>query len=485
MVAEKFCKEVRFIDMILPDSWQNACSTNEGIKNYFTKGALYRLLLPEVVPHLDKVIYLDCDVIVDVDIQALWAVDLQGQPLAAALDAGIKSESYFNSGVLVLSLDFFRTQYSLVELVTEFLSLHPKTLYPDQDFLNWLVKGAFVRLNSQFNSMVGEAEQFLQENRILHFAGRLKPWEHYRGSAGYKYWKYLKLTPWGEDALEQLYLMGQNQKERVGQLDAAFKNSIIQKRSFVGSILDAAIAERYRELAEMIVQITQRCVYKGPFRGMLLPIDFSWGTVGDACSKLLGTYEEELHPIIERLCKIQYQWVLDIGCAEGYYAIGLARAMPHVNVLGFDIDEKARRICSSSAEENGVRSRVDVEGRCTPEILKGVLAAIINKGGRCLIKMDVEGCEFELLDTNVIPELQKCDVLVECHDFWRPGLSQTLVNRFAGSHEIQLIHQAGRDPLQIPFLRNLPDRDRWLAINEGRAAATHWLSFQSNHWRNQ
>src|SRR6478672_6897407 len=63
-------------------------------------------------------------------------------------------------------------------------------------------------------------------------------------------------------------------------------------------------------------------VQHGPFKGMKYP---GVNSVGSALiPKLLGSYERELHPLIDSICAGQYDQVVDIGCAEGYYAVGLA-----------------------------------------------------------------------------------------------------------------------------------------------------------------
>ena len=77
----------------------------------------------------------------------------------------------------------------------------------------------------------------------------------------------------------------------------------------------------------------------GPFAGMSFVRQVAEGC---CVPKLLGCYEEELHPYVEQAILRDYPQVLNIGVAEGYYAVGFARRMPNAKVFAFDIDENTR-----------------------------------------------------------------------------------------------------------------------------------------------
>ena len=69
--------------------------------------------------------------------------------------------------------------------------------------------------------------------------------------------------------------------------------------------------------------------------------------------KLLGCYEQPLQPYLKRAIDRNYETLINIGCAEGYYAVGLAIAMPNTNSLAFDIKRlNARKACSDLAEKS-------------------------------------------------------------------------------------------------------------------------------------
>ncbi len=87
-------------------------------------------------------------------------------------------------------------------------------------------------------------------------------------------------------------------------------------------------------------------VMQGPLAGMdFLP----QSAEGCHIAKLLGCYEQPLQPFIEQAITNAYPTILNIGCAEGYYAVGMARRMPNTQVLAFDLDPNAQEVCTALA----------------------------------------------------------------------------------------------------------------------------------------
>jgi predicted O-methyltransferase YrrM len=211
-------------------------------------------------------------------------------------------------------------------------------------------------------------------------------------------------------------------------------------------------------------------VASGPFSGMILPRETSWGEGGDLCPKLLGSYESELHPAIAKAIARAPVAVVNVGCAEGYYAVGLARALPRAQVIAFDVDQKARSLCRQAAAVNSVASRLRIEDTCNVENLRSA----IGRQGLTLVVMDCEGAEFHLLNPAIVPELRDCDIIVECHDFNETGTS-SLRHCLAPTHVVENIREGARDPNQFPLLQKMRSLDRWLAMDESRPATMNWL----------
>jgi hypothetical protein len=135
---------------------------------------------------------------------------------------------------------------------------------------------------------------------------------------------------------------------------------------------------------------------------MILLDDMSWGD-GDIAPKLLGTYEEELRDVINKAVGRKTSVVINVGCAEGFYSVGLARLLPETQVFAFDIDPNAQAICRKAAEANGVGGRVVTDGVCSIDALR----RLITQNGRALLFIDCEGSELEILNPSLLPETSR------------------------------------------------------------------------------
>jgi hypothetical protein len=87
-----------------------------------------------------------------------------------------------------------------------------------------------------------------------------------------------------------------------------------------------------------------KVVLSGPFKGMKYPNLEAFGSC--IYPKILGSYERELHDTLNSISNTRYSEIIDVGCAEGYYAVGLSLQHPEARVYAYDIDETARRLCA-------------------------------------------------------------------------------------------------------------------------------------------
>ena len=209
-------------------------------------------------------------------------------------------------------------------------------------------------------------------------------------------------------------------------------------------------------------------VLQGPLEGL----DFiEQSAEGCHIAKLLGCYEQLLHPYISDAITKGYTVVLNIGCAEGYYAVGLARAMPRARSLAFDTNPKAQAACKQLAAKNGVSDRVTVGGLFSPSDF----ADYVDES--TLVFCDIEGAELELLDPALAPALESMDLIVESHECLRDGITDKLIARFSSTHDIQLITDNGSRQLDnAPYwFKQMSHLDQLLATWEWRSGPTPWL----------
>jgi len=207
----------------------------------------------------------------------------------------------------------------------------------------------------------------------------------------------------------------------------------------------------------------------GPFAGMTY---LTQATEGALVPRLLGAYESELHPHLLAFAQEAPEVVIDVGCAEGYYAVGLARLMPQAMVHAFDIDEAARAACAALAERNGVADRVRIGGAFPPEGFEAFA------GRRALVVVDAEGAELDLLRPDLSPALAGFGLIVETHDVYRKGALAEIVRRFAPTHDITVVRQQPKTTELPPWLEELGHLDQLLAVWEWRLAPTPWLVMQ-------
>ena len=225
--------------------------------------------------------------------------------------------------------------------------------------------------------------------------------------------------------------------------------------------------QRRAELTNLILERTKGEVYQGPFKGMKILPKWVWGD-GDTAGKLLGLYECELFDSIEDAVSKNPDITLNIGCAEGYYGIGMAMRTGNLSVL-FDISQPTIAIARENAQLNKV-NKIQFSTDCRAEVYNNYLA----KAERPFIIMDCEGAEEELLDLDAIPELIKTSILVESHDCNRPGLTIKLINKFSQTHNVKVIKQGAKDPY-IDITEDLPDYDKMILCCEARPSTMLWL----------
>ena len=223
--AHKFCGEIDFID-VTPSMKQQQSVDIKKITGIFTPGSVFRLLLPDITD-IEKIIYLDCDVIVNMDIAQMWQIPISNHCLAAVDDISgplIKEkplftnsrfrmwvmdmplEHYFNSGVIIMNLKKIRQDVNLfAEGVKFFEHYRHCTKFPDQDFLNKLFQTKTLIIDSKFNFFaICATLQTSLEDTIWHFAGD-KPWNIHLGNpVEVLYWQYLKESAWGDQLIEYM-----------------------------------------------------------------------------------------------------------------------------------------------------------------------------------------------------------------------------------------------------------------------------------------
>ncbi|MGQ3047237.1 MAG: hypothetical protein ACT6Q8_14725 [Niveispirillum sp.] len=208
-------------------------------------------------------------------------------------------------------------------------------------------------------------------------------------------------------------------------------------------------------------------VHGGPFAGMILPDPAN----RMQAPRLLGCYEGELHEIVQAIPDAGYQHLINIGCGEGYYAVGIKRMAPQIEVWAHDIDPEAERKCREAAALNGVD--IHVGGIFDPQQFA------LHEGYRTLVWCDIEGAEEMLLDPARYPALAGMDILVELHPTDGGHTRDTVPARFADTHSIEIRQPRGYAFDMPDWLRDGSQLNQLLARLEWRGSATPWAMMRA------
>lgn len=199
------------------------CFCDAPLTKHYPKEMYYRLLAFRFLPaQLDRILYLDPDILVINPIKELYYTDLSGWMFAAAFhDILLAKEinrprfrkydikEYFNSGVLLMNLDILREQVDEQEIYNFIEENKNNLILPDQDILNSLYSKRIKKLDEflfNYDVRYFKSRQIVAKKRlsmdyiinnivILHFCGRRKPWHNnYSGAFHSLYKHYEKLT---------------------------------------------------------------------------------------------------------------------------------------------------------------------------------------------------------------------------------------------------------------------------------------------------
>ena len=195
------------------------------VARYWTRAMYYRLLAAELLPrNLDRVLYLDPDILVINSVRALYDTELAGNLMAAATHTGLlagitdpvnrlrlenyEAEAYYNSGVLLMDLDAMRREVRAADIFDYAREHADILLLPDQDILNGLYGGQILGVDDSLWNydarrfdrylLVSQGEKnmdwVMEHTSLLHFCGKRKPWNRsYQGrfDALYKHYQHV------------------------------------------------------------------------------------------------------------------------------------------------------------------------------------------------------------------------------------------------------------------------------------------------------
>ena len=253
-VAGRYGQIIKFynVEKICADeiNYINQLFEKEHTSESFSMGKFYRLLASQIFSEIEKVIYLDSDIIVNLDINELWKISLGDKPIAAVPEFEMGSnlmdymlscqegivdfKNYFNSGVLVINLQKIRQ--SEIENIKEkiiFRAQNPQYSYYDQEILNYCFSKNYLKLPNKFNVFTfisRNIKNFCTENRIIHYAARSVQTD--MSDNFNKLWfSYFEKTPWfNKDIIVHI---DEEIKKIVHQVGVQFQNLALQVSALI------------------------------------------------------------------------------------------------------------------------------------------------------------------------------------------------------------------------------------------------------------
>lgn len=221
------------------------------IDRHLSLETYFRFLALELFPNLKKILYLDCDMVVERDVYELFDVDMNDFSIVATKDVDIISlypkedetdpevrenidnilclenyTDYFQAGMLVFNLDKIRKKYDGKMLFD--VACRRKWKFQDQDVLNYLFNGDVLYTDMKWNTLYEcfnrkervenyvkseLATEYISAKKnpwIVHYAGTPKPWDDMKTDMGEHFWKYAKTSPFFEILIHELTMRNMN-----------------------------------------------------------------------------------------------------------------------------------------------------------------------------------------------------------------------------------------------------------------------------------
>ena len=211
-IADKYGCELQYHHVDLPE-WIHEL---DSVKRW-TPGTLMRIALPKIITDIEKIIYFDCDMVINTDVKPLWNTNIDNYYLAAVPDSAVQNfgrkrkkyyskknipiNGYFCAGTLVINLRKLREIRDFIDTLFSYLHKNQDLPYLDQDMLNWFCQGEYVPLDEKMNIYTLRKDVFkYSDDCVLHYATKeSKPWVKYNGPIDDYYWAYLCQVPWCEN----------------------------------------------------------------------------------------------------------------------------------------------------------------------------------------------------------------------------------------------------------------------------------------------
>lgn len=182
---------------------------------HISKETYYRYAIPQLFKNYDKILYLDCDIVVKSSLKELFDTDIEDYYFAGIEDilsednkARLGLGKYCNAGIMLLNLKKMREDNIEEKLFDYTMKNQDKILWQDQDVMNVVMQDGIFYLPLIWNVQVFDWEnnskfhKIIDSAKIIHFVGCIKPWDiEAKSDLRKEFYKYYNMTPFSSRIL--------------------------------------------------------------------------------------------------------------------------------------------------------------------------------------------------------------------------------------------------------------------------------------------
>jgi hypothetical protein len=210
-------------------------------------------------------------------------------------------------------------------------------------------------------------------------------------------------------------------------------------------------------------------VQNGLFKNLKINKEISWGKA-DIASKVYGLYENKIQKI---LAQIKKPILIDIGAADGFFAIGSLHSKISKHCYAFEQSNLGRSALSKTAELNKVSENITIKGGVNSQNFLSLLPQDIDFS-KAIVLCDIEGEEYSFFTDNILKKLEKSHIIIEIHQTRNKNNEIKLMKRIKSKFNVTIITGSENDYSRLPEIQLLNDIDRNLIACEGRSYIGKW-----------
>lgn len=230
-------------------------------------------------------------------------------------------------------------------------------------------------------------------------------------------------------------------------------------------------------LIKKIIKISNSKVMSGKYKSIHLENKSHWSKF-DYATKLLGLYEEQIQNLIVDIQKKNnLKSFINIGCGDGYHALGLIKNKFFNKSICYEISLEARNILETNIKKNNLYDKFIIRKEANIDEIKKDLQKL--KSEETLFLIDIEGTEFTLFKDEDLNFLKKSYLVIEDHNFLIKDneLKEKFYSSLHKYFNVTFIENGPRNPfvIQNDFLDQLNDDSRFLLLGEGRPQKMRWI----------